>query len=84
MFDIRQIKFDGGVRFDDLSGDESLVHASDEPIYVGEPGPEIDQAWESLVEGRYFSISEDEAKRLWGKDYEIYRDLHKGGFTGGY
>jgi hypothetical protein len=84
IFDIQQIKFDSGVRFDDLSGDESLVHTSDEPIYVGEPSPEIDQAWETLVDGRYFSISEDEAKRLWGKDYEIYRDLHKGGFTGGY
>lgn len=64
-------------------GTESLVFAPGEPVYVGEPSDEIDQAWSKLLDGRYFSISESEAKAMWQDDYMRYRDNMKGGFTGG-
>jgi len=52
-------------------------------MYTGEPSPEIDNAWHQLLWGRYFSISEEEAKALWGDSYEEFRDREKSGFTGG-
>jgi hypothetical protein len=52
-------------------------------MYVGQPSHEIDSAWEELFWGRYFSISEEEAKDLWGADYRIYHDAVRTGYTGG-
>ena len=52
--------------------------------YFGEPSPEIDENWEKLIEFRYFSISEEEAKGVWGDDYHEYVDQLQGGYTAGW
>lgn len=64
-------------------GVEFLVTEPDDIQYTGTPSPAIDDAWHQLLWGRYFSISEDEAKHLWGNNFEDYRDREKTGFTGG-
>lgn len=52
------------------------------PKYFG-TGAEVDAAWDELLWGRYFSISENEARQLWGDEYREYRDFIRGGYTGG-
>jgi hypothetical protein len=51
--------------------------------YVGEPTPELDDNWRRLVSHRYFSISEEEAKRAWGEKRRRYVDENRGGYTAG-
>jgi hypothetical protein len=51
--------------------------------YFGQPSREIDEAWDDLIGWRYFSISEEEAKRAWGEKYKEYRDPRTGGFGAG-
>jgi hypothetical protein len=52
-------------------------------MYVGTPSHQIDRAWKELLWGRYFSISEEEAKDLWGADYHMYYDRANTGYSGG-
>lgn len=52
--------------------------------YVGEPSPEIDENWQRLIGKRYFSISEEEAKRAWGDRRHEFVDQNMGGYTAGY
>jgi len=66
-----------------LDGTEFLVTSPEETMYVGPPTEKIDRAWEELLWGRYFSISEEEAKDLWGTDYHMYYDRVKTGYSGG-
>ncbi|CZT46500.1 uncharacterized protein RSE6_06934 [Rhynchosporium secalis] len=79
MFEITQKVFTGGVDFGP-DGTETLGFSE----YVGEPTPEIDAAWDAIIggESHYFSISEEEAVKLWGVNYEKYRDRIRGGWTG--
>jgi hypothetical protein len=51
--------------------------------YFGEPSPEIDENWEKLIQWRYFSISEEEAKSVWSEKYHEYVDELEGGYTAG-
>lgn len=51
--------------------------------YVGDPSPEIDANWEKLIQGRYFSISAEEARGIWGESYHEYVDETYGGYTAG-
>lgn len=51
--------------------------------FVGEPTAEIDNNWMSLVEDRYFSISEEEAKEAWGERRHEYVDEDHGGYSAG-
>ena len=74
--------FSGNVKFLE-NGTEVLALDPDDTVYVCEPTKAIDRAWDKLLESRYFSISEEEAKLLWGDSYEVYRDHKNGGFTGG-
>jgi hypothetical protein len=66
-----------------LDGTEFLVTSPGETMYVGMPSHQIDRAWEELLWGRYFSISEEEAKDLWGADYRMYYDRAHTGYSGG-
>ena len=67
-----------------LENTTEILHLDPQiPLYVGPPNPEIDHNWEAITEARYWSISEDEAKRLWGVGRAQYRDHIKGGYTGG-
>lgn len=73
--------FTGGIDFTP-EGEEMLAPSR----YVGEPSPEIDEAWNAIIggESHYFSVSETEAKALWDADWEKYRDRIRGGWTGTY
>jgi hypothetical protein len=51
--------------------------------YFGEPSREIDNNWEELIGRRYFSISKEEAKGVWGEKYREYVDQLRGGYTAG-
>jgi hypothetical protein len=63
--------------------------------YIGKPSPEIDENWEKLTwgtfrlsgliqllifPGRYFLITEEEARGAWGDDIEEYWDEKLGGY----
>jgi len=52
--------------------------------YVGEPIHEIDENWQRLIGKRYFSISEEEAKKAWGDRRHEFVDQNMGGYTAGY
>lgn len=79
---IEQRRFKSPVDFE-MNGHEVLIVEPDEKIYVGDSWEEIDRNWEELLWGRYFSISEEEAKSLWPDDYLDYMDPIKSGWTGG-
>lgn len=78
-----QYQFDGAVQFLPNKNERLLLDPT-RPVYVGtSPTPAMDEAWERLIGYRYWSISEQEAKRLWGVSYVHYRDYRQGGYTGG-
>ncbi|KAK3389753.1 hypothetical protein B0H63DRAFT_537823 [Podospora didyma] len=52
-------------------------------VLFGPPSPEIDANWDRILDGRYFSISEDEAERAWGDKRFEYVDEMYGGYTAG-
>lgn len=68
--------FWGGPRWYD-NGTGYRVNNPSEPIYVGPPNEEMDAAWESLIKGRYLSITEEEAEMAFGKPHGLY--LHPDG-----
>lgn len=51
--------------------------------FVGPPSAEIDDNWAGLLEGRYFSVSEEEAVEAWGDRRHEYVDEERGGYTAG-
>lgn len=79
---LEQVRFKSAVDFE-KDGHEFLVTNSSDKAYVGATTKDIDLAWEELLWGRYFSISESEARDLWGEGYREYGDHHKTGYTGG-
>ena len=83
LIQLEQRRFRYPVDFRLDNGKEFLVTGPEDIKYTGEPSPEVDDAWHELLWGRYFSISEEEAKSLWGDNYEEFRDREKSGFTGG-
>ncbi|SMR53755.1 unnamed protein product [Zymoseptoria tritici ST99CH_3D1] len=87
IIDLEIRKFGGNPFF--LSNGTEVVQLDPRvPTYVGEPSPTIDDAWEYLIEARYFRITEAEAKALWGSQYMDYilhdHDGTVGGFLGGF
>jgi hypothetical protein len=52
-------------------------------VLFGSLSSEIDDNWERLIGGRYFSISEEEATREWGENRHEYVDERKGGYSAG-
>ncbi|PQE15531.1 Tat pathway signal sequence protein [Rutstroemia sp. NJR-2017a WRK4] len=79
IFELIKTTFTGGVDF--TPEGVEVLHPS---LYVGEPSTEIDEAWNAIIggESHYFSVSEDEAKKLWGDESDRYRDRIRGGWTG--
>lgn len=56
----------------------------DGPRYVGDPSPDIDKAWDALLDDQYFYITDEEAKIAWGDALEGYwRDDARGGYRAG-
>ncbi|KAF4336145.1 Tat pathway signal sequence [Fusarium beomiforme] len=52
--------------------------------YVGEPSHELDENWQRLIGKRYFSISDEEAEKIWGDRRHEYVDQNMGGYTAGF
>lgn len=63
--------FYGGPRWYD-NGTGYIVRNPSEPRYVGPPTDELDAAWEELVKGRYFNVTEEEAEMAFGKPHGLY------------
>ncbi|GAB1316887.1 hypothetical protein MFIFM68171_07097 [Madurella fahalii] len=49
----------------------------------GTPSQELDDNWDSLIEDRYFLITEEEAERAWGDKRHEYVDPGTGGYIAG-
>ncbi|KAI9702295.1 MAG: hypothetical protein M1820_006227 [Bogoriella megaspora] len=78
-----RVRFSGTATFDEHGTahrdfDSSVVQ------YVGSPSPQIDQAWEGLIAGRYFSITDDEAQQAWGDSYHQYHKAPVAGYMAGH
>lgn len=72
----KQSMFWGGPRWYD-NGTGYHVNNPAEPTYAGPPNEEIDAAWEDLLRGRYFTITEAEAVQTFGNPHGLY--LHPDG-----
>ncbi|KAH9825648.1 Cyclochlorotine biosynthesis protein [Teratosphaeria destructans] len=69
-----EVTFSGTAAFHD-NGSAYRTSRVGEPQYVGTPSKEIDEAWDALIQGRYFYITEDEARQTWPDTYQqYYRD----------
>ncbi|KAI8959337.1 hypothetical protein F5Y11DRAFT_305699 [Daldinia sp. FL1419] len=79
---LEQVQFKLPVDFTS-NGDEFLVAEPGDKSYIGTTS-DVDAAWKKLLWGRYFSVSEDEAKDLWGDEYTEYWDHHRSGYTAGF
>ncbi|KAH8694220.1 hypothetical protein BGW36DRAFT_362038 [Talaromyces proteolyticus] len=66
------------------NGEEFIPSDSPSLKYVGDPSPDIDQAWEELIHSRYFYITEQEAADAWGEDYQKYWDPKREGYVAGF
>ncbi|KAI0891002.1 hypothetical protein F4806DRAFT_484289 [Annulohypoxylon nitens] len=82
LIQLEQVRFKLPVDFAP-NGDEFLVAQPGDESYIGIT-EEVDAAWKKLLWGRYFSISETEAKQLWGNEYQEYWDHHRSGYTAGF
>ncbi|TGO44298.1 hypothetical protein BCON_0553g00050 [Botryotinia convoluta] len=76
---LKQVKFYGGIRFDDNEKQYITVHP-DEPAYVGPPTPEMDDAWQALVHNESIAVTPEEAKEV--SDRSAY-DKYRGHYTVG-
>ncbi|PIA88479.1 hypothetical protein CB0940_07019 [Cercospora beticola] len=78
------VLFTGGAAFDE-DGVPYRTFPEGSVQYVGPPTAEIDSAWEYLLSGRYFIITEQEAKEAFGsryKDYYVEKDFYTGYMVG--
>lgn len=95
FIEVEQVHFTGGPAF---HADGKLYIPNPPKVnYVGQPSPEVDQAWEELIWGMplpslklhlttlgsYFSATEDEVKAQWPNNWEEFWDEMRGGYTVG-
>ncbi|CAG8975630.1 hypothetical protein HYALB_00008389 [Hymenoscyphus albidus] len=59
-----QKKYTATFRTNDTADTVYIEYGPNDPKYVGEPSPEIDEAWHNLLKGQYLIISEEEAMKL--------------------
>ena len=50
QIELEKVLFTGGVHFNQTTG-HVYIPDTPGPKYVGQPGPEIDSAWDDLLEG---------------------------------
>jgi hypothetical protein len=85
---LETVRFRGSPDFS-LSGDmqqrptEASATWPENVTYFGEPSRQLDENWRRLIEFRYFSISEQEAKIMFPDSYHEYVDQLRGGYTAG-
>ncbi|CAI7582533.1 unnamed protein product [Penicillium palitans] len=54
---VSQIKFTGGIKFDD-NGSMYRDATAPGPSYVGPPSPQLDAAWDQMIGTRYLAFTE--------------------------
>lgn len=74
------MQFTGSLDFKDGYG--FIPPDSPSMQYVGST-PEVDAAWMSLTEDRYFLLTDEEARDAYGADPEPYWNVHHGGYVAG-
>ncbi|KAL0930699.1 uncharacterized protein CTRU02_214774 [Colletotrichum truncatum] len=80
---LEQRKFYGAPVIDDDGG---MYLSNLDPIrYFGDPAkhPEVDKNWKKLVDGRFFRITEQEARQAWGEDHYKYWHYDMDGYVVG-
>ncbi|KAM3073491.1 hypothetical protein ACMFMG_004611 [Clarireedia jacksonii] len=60
---LKKVKFYGGIRFDD-NEKQYYTTNPDEPVYVGPPTPEMDDAWYALTHNESIAVTREEAKAV--------------------
>ncbi|KIN09130.1 hypothetical protein OIDMADRAFT_108896 [Oidiodendron maius Zn] len=76
-----QKQFWGGPRWYN-NGTSYHLSSPSEPKYVGPPNEEIDSAWKTLLKGRYFKVTEEEAEMTFGKPHGLYNHPNIGYLMG--
>lgn len=73
--------FWGGPRWYD-NGTGYKLHNPSEPEYVGPPNDDMDEAWETLLKGRYFTITDEEAVATFGPSHQVHNHSNVGYLMG--
>jgi len=70
---LQQVRFTGGIKFDENG---TLFRSIDPttPQYVGPPNSHIDEAWDTMLEVRYFAVTPDEAAKIGNGIYNHPQD----------
>ncbi|KAB2568586.1 hypothetical protein BFW01_g352 [Lasiodiplodia theobromae] len=75
------VMFWGGPRWYD-NGTGYKLHNPSEPEYVGPPNDDMDEAWETLLKGRYFTITDEEAVATFGPSHQVHNHSNVGYLMG--
>ncbi|SMY23684.1 unnamed protein product [Zymoseptoria tritici ST99CH_1A5] len=81
LIELQRSVFVGSPEFRDDGTEYVPDDGVDRPVYVGEPSRSIDHEWALLHWGRFFLLSEDEARSAWGKGFEQYWSPRQGGYV---
>ncbi|KAI1109852.1 hypothetical protein F5Y14DRAFT_444397 [Nemania sp. NC0429] len=63
QIELVKVKFKGGLKFDE-NGTTYRAIDPDAPQYVGEPSPELDRRWKSLIRGQAVDLINEEAESV--------------------
>ncbi|KAK3935486.1 hypothetical protein QBC46DRAFT_397382 [Diplogelasinospora grovesii] len=82
LIQVSEVDFKGSPKFG-ADGTEYVPssHGHDDVRYVGEPSRAIDHAWALLHWGRFFLLSEDEARSAWPNEYKQFWSPKRGGYV---
>lgn len=81
LIQIEEKWFEGSPRFLNDGTEYVPKSESEESQYTGEPSRAIDRSWELLHWGRFFLLSEAEARDAWGPAYKEYWAPKEGGYA---
>jgi len=65
------------------TGEAHLMVDPKAPKYVGNASDELDDNWDDFIGGRYFHLSEAEAREAWGPQYTEFWDHQEGAYVAG-
>ncbi|MCJ1357634.1 MAG: hypothetical protein MMC33_007630 [Icmadophila ericetorum] len=83
LIQVEQTTFKGSPHFRDDGSEYVPDDGGNEPQYVGEPSRAMDHAWALLHFGRFFLLTEEEAKDSWGGGYREFWSPKDGGYIAG-
>lgn len=84
LIQVEQVTFKGSPHFHEDGSEYVPDDGQNSPQYVGEPSRAIDHAWALLHFGRFFLLTEDEARQSWGEGYKEFWSPKDGGYVAGY